>query len=120
MIHDNENPDYHYNLFCQVKKNLYPRTEEFDMNCSNLTRTCFICHDPDIWVNPRKDEIEPYYFVYDPTLPYQCQRKRFIPVLKIMERFVHQSSHTSEEIETNLKWQGLWTDKQLINYADKG
>ena len=28
--------------------------------------------------------------------------------------------HTPEEIETNLRWQGLWTDKQLINYADKG
>ena len=54
------------------------------MNCSNLTRTCFICHDPDIWVNPRKDEIEPYHFVYDPSIPMPEEKvysgQRIFPV----------------------------------------
>ena len=30
MVHDNTNPDHHYNLFRQVKLRLYPRTDEFD------------------------------------------------------------------------------------------
>lgn len=119
MIHDNENPDYHYNLFCQVKKNLYPRTEEFDMNCSNLTRTCFICHDSDIWVNPRKDELEPYHFVYDPSIPMP-EEKVYSSSTDNGKVCSSEFIHTPEEIETNSMWQRLWTDKQLINYADKG
>mgnify|MGYP002563395478 CR=1 FL=1 len=42
MIHDNTDPEYHYNLFLQVKARLYPNTEQFDMKCGNLSRTCFL------------------------------------------------------------------------------
>lgn len=119
MIHDNENPDYHYNLFFQVKNKLYPNTEEFDKNCSDITRTCFICFDPDIWVNPRKDEIAPYHFVYDPTIPMPEEKKYSVSKDNgkvCSSEFIH----TTEERKVNSMWQGLWTDKQLINYADKG
>ena len=30
MLHDNTNPEYHYNLFMQVRFKLYPNTEQFD------------------------------------------------------------------------------------------
>ena len=33
MLHDNTNPEYHYNLFMQVRFKLYPNTEQFDMKC---------------------------------------------------------------------------------------
>ena len=42
MVHDNTNPEHHYNLFRQVKQRLYPRTDEFDKSCHNLSRTFFL------------------------------------------------------------------------------
>ena len=119
MIHDNDNPLLHYNLFCQVKKNLFPKTEEFDMNCSNLSRTCFICHDPDVWINPRKDVLEPYHFIYDPSIQKPSE-KVYSDHTNNVKAYSSEFIHTSEELEANVKWQNLWTDKQLINYADKG
>lgn len=119
MIHDNEDPKYHYNLFCQIKNKIYPRTGEFDMNCSDITRTCFICHDPDVWVNPRIDELEPYHFEYDPSIPMP-EEKVYSSSTDNGKVCSSEFIHTPEEIETNLGWQRLWTDKQLINYADKG
>lgn len=119
MIHDNEDPTVHCNLFCQIKKNLYPRTEEFDMSCSNLTRTCFICHAPKVWINPRKDEQEPYHFVYDPSIPMPM-KKTYSVSRDNGKVYSLEFIYTPEKRETNPKWQRLWTDKQLINYADKG
>ena len=29
MLHDNRNPEYHYNLFWQIKLRLFPNTEEY-------------------------------------------------------------------------------------------
>lgn len=119
MMHDNENPDYHYNLFFQVKKNLYSKIEEFDMNCSDITRTCFICHDPDIWVNPNKENLQPYHFVYDPSIPMPKEKTYSSSKdngMVCSSEFIH----TDEEISKNEEWQKLWKDKQLINYADKG
>lgn len=54
MVHDNTNPEHHYNLFRQVKQRLYPRTDEFDKSCHNLSRTFFLSYDPDVYVNPGK------------------------------------------------------------------
>ena len=119
MIHDNENPDYHYNLFCQVKKNLYSMIEEFDMNCSDITRTCFICHDHDIWVNPRKDELESYHFVYDPSIPMPM-KKTYCSSNNNGKVCSSEFIHTPEEREKNSMWQKQWEDNTLIRYADKG
>lgn len=46
---DNTNPEHHYNLFRQVKQRLYPRTDEFDKSCHNLSRTFFLSHDPEAY-----------------------------------------------------------------------
>lgn len=112
MIHDNPNPEHHYNLFWQVKQKLFSRTEEFDEKCSNLTRSCFLCYDPEIWINPEKETLEPYHFEYDPCIPE--------PAKKIYNQggsskfFVH----TEEEIKQNRIFQYLWKDKTLLNYVD--
>lgn len=119
MIHDNEDPKYHYNLFCQIKNKIYPRTGVFDMNCSDITRTCFICHDPDVWVNPRKDQLTPYHFEYDPSIPMP-EKKTYSSSNNNGKVCSSEFIHTPEEREKNSMWQRLWTDKQLINYADKG
>lgn len=118
MIHDNQESSLHYNLFFQVKNNLYSRTEEFDMNCSDITRTCFICHDPDIWVNPRKDSLEPYHYVYDPSIPMP-ERKTYSSSNNNGKVCSSEFIHTPEERTLNSMWQKQWTDKTLINYADK-
>lgn len=114
MLHDNTNPEYHYNLFMQVRFKLYPNTEQFDMKCGNLSRTCFLSYDPDVWLNPDRKNLAPFRFVYDPQYPnipprdYSskgCSSKEF--------------KHTEEEIRQNKFFQAQWKDKQLMNYADK-
>ena len=112
MIHDNTNPEYHYNLFRQVNQRLYPHTEEFDKKCSNLTRSCFLCYDPEIWVNPEKETLEPYHFEYDPCIPE--------PAKKTYNQGVSSKFfiHTQQEIEQNSSFQLLWKDKTLVNYVN--
>ena len=112
MIHDNPNPEYHYNLFWQVKQKLFPRTEEFDKKCSNLTRACFLCYDPEVWVNPNRNTLLPYHFEYDPSIPEPA--KKSYNQGGSSKSFVH----TEEEVKRNRFFQGLWKDKTLINYVD--
>ena len=113
MVHDNTNPEHHYNLFRQVKQRLYPRTDEFDKSCHNLSRTFFLSHDPEVYVNPEKDTLIPYHFEYDPSIPE--------PAAKSYNKggsggcFIH----TPEEIEENTCFQRLWKDSTLINYVDR-
>ncbi|SCH58646.1 hypothetical protein [uncultured Bacteroides sp.] len=55
MIHDNTNSEYHYNLFWQIKKNLYPNTKQLDEKCANPSRTFFLFLDLEVYINPNKD-----------------------------------------------------------------
>lgn len=113
MIHDNTNPEYHYNLFWQIKKNLYPNTGQFDEKCANLSRTFFLSSDPKVYINPNKEQLAPYHFKYDPSIPAPskksynkgCSSKSFI--------------HTEEELEKNAGYQLLWKDKTLIDYINR-
>ena len=98
MLHDNTTPEYHYNLFWQVKLKLYPNTEEFDKKCGNLSRTCFLSYDPD---------------VYDPSIP-DPPEKDYNKGYSSKE-----FKHTEEEIKLNSIFQLQWKDKQLTNYIDK-
>lgn len=113
MVHDNTNPEHHYNLFRQVKQRLYPRTDEFDKSCHNLSRTFFLSHDPEVYINPEKDTLIPYHFEYDPSIPEPAAKS-----------YNHGGSggcfiHTPEEIEENTCFQRLWKDSTLINYVDR-
>ena len=113
MLHDNTNPEYHYNLFWQVKLRLYPNTDEFDKKCGNLSRTCFLSYDPDVWLNPNRDNLAFYHFTYDPNIP-DPPKKNYNKGWSSKE-----FKHTEEEIKLNSIFQVRWKDKQLINYIDK-
>ena len=114
MLHDNTNPEYHYNLFMQVRFKLYPNTEQFDMKCGNLSRTCFLNYDPDVWLNPDRENLSPFHFVYDPQYPNIPPRDYSSKGYSSKE-----FKHTGEEIKQNKFFQAQWKDKQLMNYADK-
>ncbi len=114
MLHDNTNPEYHYNLFMQVRFKLYPNTEQFDMKCGNLSRTCFLSYDPDVWLNSDRKNLTPYHFVYDPQYPTLPPRDYSSKGYSSKE-----FKHTEEELRQNKLFQAQWKDKQLINYADK-
>lgn len=114
MVHDNSNPEYHYNLFMQVWFKLYPNTEQFDKRCVNLSRTCFLSYDPDVWLNPDREHFTPYHFVYDPQYPTLPPRDYSSKGYSSKE-----FKHTEEEIKQNKFFQAQWKDKQLMNYADK-
>ena len=114
MVHDNSNPEYHYNLFMQVRFKLYPNTEQFDKRCGNLSRTCFLSYDPDVWLNPERGNLTPYHFVYDPQYPNIPPRDYGTKGYSSKE-----FRHTEEEIKLNKFFQAQWKDKQLMNYADK-
>ena len=112
MLHDNQNPEYHYNLFWQIKQSLFPNTEEFDRKCYNLSRTCFLCYDPEVWINPDKDNLEPYHFEYDPSIP--------LPARKNYNNGGSSKffTHTTDELKQNSLFQTQWKDKTLLNYVD--
>ena len=113
MLHDNTNPEYHYNLFMQVRFKLYPNTEQFDMKCGNLSRTCFLSYAPDVWLNPDREHLTPFHFVYDPSIP-DPPEKDYNKGWSSKE-----FKHTEEEIKLNSIFQARWKDKQLTNYIDK-
>lgn len=110
MIHDNTNPECHYNLFKQVKKKLFPNTPEFDENCSDLCRGCFLSWDPDIFINQDPDLV-PYHFVYDPSIP-QPPTKTQSNNGNLGRR---EFQHTQDEIALNNSFQAVCTDKALMN-----
>lgn len=107
IIHDSIWPEYHYNLVMQIRRDLFNDSPLFDTNCTNIDRTCFMSYDPDLWINDK--DFVPYHFVVDPSLsPAKttshkriCNGKRF--------------QHTQEEIEANVKFQELCSDKTLMN-----
>ena len=114
MLHDNANPEYHYNLFMQVRFKVYPNTEQFDMKCGNISRTCFLSYDPDVWLNPERKKLTPFHFVYDPQYPNIPPRDYGSKGYSSKE-----FRHTEEEMRLNSIFQAQWKDKQLVNYADK-
>ena len=114
MLHDNTNPEYHYNLFMQIKFKLYPNTEQFDMKCGNLSRTCFLSYAPDVWLNPDREHLTPFHFVYDPQYPNIPPRDYSSKGWSSKE-----FKHTEDEIKLNSIFQAKWKDKQLTNYIDK-
>ena len=114
MLHDNTNPEYHYNLFMQVRFKLYPNTKQFDMKCGNLSRTCFLSYAPDVWLNPDREHLTPFHFVYDPQYPNIPPRDYSSKGYSSKE-----FKHTEEELRQNELFQAQWKDKQLMNYVDK-
>ena len=84
------------------------------MKCGNLSRTCFLSYDPDVWLNPDREHLTPFHFVYDPQYPNIPPRDYNTKGYSSKE-----FKHTEEEIRQNKFFQAQWKDKQLMNYADK-
>lgn len=115
MFHDNANALLHTALVHEVKNTLYPKTPTniFDLNCSDVSRACYICYDPDIWISPGTD-IEPYHFQniagVVPGLPSQSSGAR---------QSYGKFQHSAEERAKNAEWQKVTSDKTLLNKLHK-
>ena len=64
MVHDNTDPQQHLRMFYQIKRDLFPNTPQFDMKCGNISRTCFVSDDPDLFIN-QDPNLQPYNYVPD-------------------------------------------------------
>ena len=64
VIHDNEDPGMHENLYRQLMKMFQTPFIGTDPKCQDLNRRNYLCYDPDVWTNPSP---VPYHFVYDAT-----------------------------------------------------
>lgn len=114
MIHTNTDSSFHTELFIQVKKRLYSKTPQLDMTCKDIGRACFLCHDPDLFINT------------DPNLTeYQFQHDTSYDILKprintgTNNKSYGQFQHTSQEIMMNKGWQLKCSDKKLMNMIIK-
>ncbi|MBD5427046.1 MAG: virulence protein E [Treponema sp.] len=107
LIHDNTNPVYHTELFYSVKDNLFPNTPQYDMSGQDLSRTCFICHDSDLFIN-RDPGLQPYHFVHSPDFKLPSSSGS-------THTSYGQFQHTPQEIERNRWYQLVCTDKTLMN-----
>jgi len=110
MIHDNTDPSMHYNMFKQIKKNLFPNTPEFDENCSDLCRGCFLSWDPDIFIN-QDPNLQPYHFLFDPSMSQPPTKTQSNSGNHVRGEF----QHTQDEIDLNNSFQAVCTDKALMN-----
>ncbi len=122
MVHDNQDPAEHVRLFHQVKRDLFPKTPQFDMTCRDYSRGCFMSSDPWLYINP--DTI-PYHFVPDPSviIPKPKKQGQYTP-----GQTQTPYQHTSDELflhrmfcEKEKSVLGLTrdADKSLIDYLDK-
>lgn len=112
MLHDNTDPAYHFNLFWRVK-NLYPKTPEFDTNCSDLCRTCYLSYDPEIFIN-YSPYLQPYHFEFDPSISQEPVKKNHT-----CGGCGGEFKHTDEETELNQSFQNRCSDKTLMNMLIK-
>lgn len=106
LIHDNTNPVCHPELFHSVKENLFPNSP-LDMSGQDISRTCFFCHDPDLFIN-QDPMLLSYHFVHNPEFK--------LPTSSGSDHTSYgQFQHTPEEIERNRWHQLVCTDKTLMN-----
>jgi len=108
MIHNNTESAYHIELFNSVKDNLYPNTTQFDMKCRDISRTCYLCHDSNLFINPDPNLTE-YEFVHNPN--YQVPTT----ISHGSHSYHGKFQHTSQEIMMNKGWQMTCSDKTLMN-----
>jgi hypothetical protein len=62
ILHDNENPLLHTNMYQQLMHMFQTPYIKTDPKCKDLSRRNYLCYDPDIWTNPSPI---PYHFSYD-------------------------------------------------------
>ena len=62
VIHDNDNPMYHEELYEQLLQKFYIPTT--DISVGDLARGNYICYDPNLWINTN---CVPYNFIHNPA-----------------------------------------------------
>lgn len=112
VCHNNNNPNYHQNLFCQLKSLPQFNIPEFDEACKNLSRTTFISWDPDMYVN--KDVI-PFDYHYDPK--YDIGTPAVQQKTVVSKRSTY-SPNTNLSALVNDFPDGV-SDNTIINWMDK-
>lgn len=111
MIHSNRESALHTELFNQVKNTLYPRTPQLDVKCKDISRACFICHDPNLFINKDADLQEfPFYHDASYYTPVSISKSN-VTQPSVSEPF----KHTKQEIMMNKGWQLTCSDKSLMN-----
>lgn len=70
ILHDNENPDLHRDLYEQLLKKFDVANK--DESCKDIARRNYLSYDPDIWVNHN-----PVAFHYIPTIKTQNNSKQY-------------------------------------------
>ena len=96
MVHDNLEPTEHGRMFLQIKRDLFPRTPQFDIKCGNISRTCFVSYDPDLFINT-DISLQPYHFIPDSSIEVPKYAKR------ASNKYIQGSSqkvftHTNEQL----------------------
>lgn len=114
MIHSNRESAFHTELFNQVKFSLYPNTPQLDMNCKDIARSCYICHDPELFVN-NDPNLQEYHFQHNPSFQTPTAPRKQSGSAVAYGQF----EHTSQEIMMNKGWQLTCTDKKLMNLLIK-
>ncbi len=65
VIHDNNNPAHHKELYKQLLKKFQIQDAINDSSCCDLSRGNYICYDPTIWI--RTENVMPYHFEHNPN-----------------------------------------------------
>ncbi|MBR1378771.1 MAG: hypothetical protein IJ557_06565 [Bacteroidaceae bacterium] len=121
FIHDNTIPELHYDLYWTVADELFAEAHElfpdaeYDANCSDYTRACFLSYDPLIFIND-SEELKPYHFE---PVENGRHREEKPKVKRINTGRSSVFEHTEEEIRMNQAYQEDCTDKKLMNYLVK-
>ncbi len=123
MIHDNTDPNEHLRMFHQIKRNLFSKTPQFDMKCGNISRTCFISDDPNLYIN-QDPNLQPYNFIPDDTitLPSSSSKSQTKYIQGSTQKpFIHTPDQISihnwfEGIERNGLGLTREADKSLMDY----
>ena len=124
MLHDNTNPSEHQRMFLQVKLDLFPNTDEFDKKCGNISRTCFVSYDPDIFIN-NDPLLKPYHFVPNPAIVIQSvKRQSYNSSQSTQAPFSHSQQQLNlhnnfEGLEKNILGLKRDADSSLIDYIDQ-
>lgn len=65
VIHDNQNPAHHKELYKQLLRKFEIQDAINDNSCCDLSRGNYLCYDPSIWI--RTEGVVPYHFEHNPN-----------------------------------------------------
>lgn len=109
VCHNNDNPQYHQNMFYQLKALPQFNVPEFDDSSKNLCRSTFVSWDPYLYVN---HNVIPYNYHYDPAYDF---------VLPVRQKYLNGSNgHRNSDLSTlvNNFPDGI-QDQTIIGWMDK-